>query len=97
MTYSLGSGIAVIGLGYVGLPLAVEFGKRRPVIGGFDIQAARIAGLRAGHDHTCEVTGEELVTCTSRPIRTSWRRPASSSSRFQRRSMRTNDRISPRC
>lgn len=52
--------IAVIGLGYVGLPLAVEFGKRRPVIG-FDIKPARIAELRNGHDGTREVTPEELA------------------------------------
>ena len=39
--------IAVIGLGYVGLPLAVEFGKNRSVIG-FDINASRINALRAG-------------------------------------------------
>ena len=51
--------IAVIGLGYVGLPLAVEFGKKRPVIG-FDIKADRIAELRAGHDHTLEVPQDEL-------------------------------------
>jgi len=51
--------IAVIGLGYVGLPLAVEFGKSRSVIG-FDIKAARIAELQAGHDHTLEVSKEEL-------------------------------------
>jgi UDP-N-acetyl-D-galactosamine dehydrogenase len=51
--------IAVIGLGYVGLPLAVEFGKKRPVIG-FDIKAERIAELQAGHDHTLEVSAEEL-------------------------------------
>jgi UDP-N-acetyl-D-galactosamine dehydrogenase len=51
--------IAVIGLGYVGLPLAVEFGKKRPVIG-FDIKADRIAELKAGHDHTLEVSEEEL-------------------------------------
>lgn len=51
--------IAVIGLGYVGLPLAVEFGKTRPVIG-FDIKADRIAALQAGHDHTLEVSQEEL-------------------------------------
>jgi len=41
--------IAIIGLGYVGLPLAVEFGKRRPVVG-FDIPASRIDELRAGRD-----------------------------------------------
>jgi UDP-N-acetyl-D-galactosamine dehydrogenase len=53
------STIAVIGLGYVGLPLAVEFGKHRPVIG-FDIKSDRIAELRAGHDSTREVSPEEL-------------------------------------
>lgn len=46
--------IAVIGLGYVGLPLAVEFGKARAVVG-FDISASRIAELRAGKDSTLEV------------------------------------------
>ena len=51
--------IAVIGLGYVGLPLAVEFGKKRPVLG-FDINAARIAELQSGRDHTLEVSAEEL-------------------------------------
>ncbi len=55
--------IAVIGLGYVGLPLAVEFGKRRRVVG-FDINAQRIAELRAGHDHTLEVEAEELAQAT---------------------------------
>ncbi len=52
--------IAVIGLGYVGLPLAAEFGKHRPVIG-FDISAERIADLAAGHDVTCEVSSDELA------------------------------------
>lgn len=51
--------IAVIGLGYVGLPLAVEFGKRRTVIG-FDIQPSRIDQLRQAHDHTLECAAEEL-------------------------------------
>lgn len=51
--------LAVIGLGYVGLPLAVEFGKRRPVLG-FDINEARIEELRGGHDFTLEVSSEEL-------------------------------------
>ena len=51
--------IAVIGLGYVGLPLAVEFGKSRPVIG-FDIRAQRIAELRIGQDYTLEVSEVEL-------------------------------------
>jgi UDP-N-acetyl-D-galactosamine dehydrogenase len=52
--------IAVIGLGYVGLPLAVEFGKHRLTIG-FDINAGRIAELQAGQDRTCEVASEELA------------------------------------
>lgn len=51
--------IAIIGLGYVGLPLAVEFGKQRPVLG-FDINEARIGELRAGKDSTLEVTPENL-------------------------------------
>jgi UDP-N-acetyl-D-galactosamine dehydrogenase len=51
--------LAVIGLGYVGLPLAVEFGKKRPVLG-FDINQARIAELEAGHDATLEVSDEEM-------------------------------------
>ncbi|MEZ7500914.1 Vi polysaccharide biosynthesis UDP-N-acetylglucosamine C-6 dehydrogenase TviB [Psychrobacter sp. Arc29] len=52
--------IAVIGLGYVGLPLAVEFGKKVEVIG-FDINSNRIAELKSGIDHTLEVSKEELV------------------------------------
>ena len=52
--------IAVVGLGYVGLPLAAEFGKTRPVIG-FDTNAARIAELRAGVDRTRELTSDELA------------------------------------
>lgn len=51
--------IAVIGLGYVGLPLAVEFAKHYPVIG-FDINTARIAELQGGHDHTLEVEDDNL-------------------------------------
>ena len=53
------STICIVGLGYVGLPLAVEFGKTRPVIG-LDIGVSRIAELRDGHDHTLEVSREEL-------------------------------------
>ena len=51
--------LAVIGLGYVGLPLAVEFGKRRSVVG-FDINQQRINALKAGHDATLEVSDDEL-------------------------------------
>ncbi len=52
--------VAVIGLGYVGLPLAVEFGKKRPVIG-FDIKAKRVEELADGYDHTLEVEPDELA------------------------------------
>lgn len=52
--------IAIIGLGYVGIPLAAEFGKSRPVIG-FDINADRIKALRAGIDKTLEVEPEGLA------------------------------------
>ncbi|PVZ32932.1 Vi polysaccharide biosynthesis UDP-N-acetylglucosamine C-6 dehydrogenase TviB [Pseudomonas sp. CC120222-01a] len=55
--------LAVIGLGYVGLPLAVEFGKRRSVVG-FDINLSRIEALRAGHDATLEVDDAELNSST---------------------------------
>lgn len=51
--------MAVIGLGYVGLPLAVEFGKRRAVIG-FDINQGRVAELRDHHDRTRECAGADL-------------------------------------
>lgn len=51
--------VAVIGLGYVGLPLAVEFGKHREVLG-FDINQARISELESGHDSTLETTSEQL-------------------------------------
>lgn len=52
--------LAIVGLGYVGLPLAVEFGRKRAVVG-FDIHAPRIAELQAGEDHTLETTPEELA------------------------------------
>ncbi|HVJ30202.1 MAG TPA: Vi polysaccharide biosynthesis UDP-N-acetylglucosamine C-6 dehydrogenase TviB, partial [Gammaproteobacteria bacterium] len=51
--------IGIIGLGYVGLPLAVEFGKRYPTVG-FDIKKDRIAELESGTDSTLETTSEEL-------------------------------------
>lgn len=55
--------IAIIGLGYVGLPLAVEFGKKVTVVG-FDINSNRIAELVSGTDHTLEVSKEELAQAT---------------------------------
>jgi len=53
--------IGVIGLGYVGLPLAVEFGKQYSTTG-FDVNDARIAELRDGIDSTLEVSGGELAS-----------------------------------
>jgi UDP-N-acetyl-D-glucosamine/UDP-N-acetyl-D-galactosamine dehydrogenase len=52
--------IGVVGLGYVGLPLAVAFGRRYPTFG-FDLKAGRIAELEAGHDATLETSPEELA------------------------------------
>jgi UDP-N-acetyl-D-galactosamine dehydrogenase len=52
--------LAIIGLGYVGLPLAVEFGKKRSVLG-FDINAARINELIQGKDSTLEVASKDLI------------------------------------
>ncbi len=51
--------LAVVGLGYVGLPLAVEFGRKFPTLG-FDINRPRIEALRDGRDATLEVTAEEI-------------------------------------
>ena len=55
--------LAVVGLGYVGLPLAVEFGRHRPVLG-FDINTRRIAELQGGHDSTLETTAEQLAAAS---------------------------------
>lgn len=56
---NLNKKIAIIGLGYVGLPLAVEFGKHRSVLG-FDINQQRIAELLSGQDHTLECSSAQL-------------------------------------
>jgi len=55
--------IGMIGLGYVGLPLAVEFGRKYPTVG-FDINKHRVAELQSGNDHTLEVSPEELAQAT---------------------------------
>jgi UDP-N-acetyl-D-glucosamine/UDP-N-acetyl-D-galactosamine dehydrogenase len=62
--------VGVIGLGYVGLPLAVEFGRRFTTVG-FDVKAARVEELRRGHDSTLETDAAELaaatkLTCTTK-------------------------------
>ena len=54
--------LAIVGMGYVGLPLAVEFGKLYDTLG-FDINPRRIAELRAGRDSTCEVEPADLAAC----------------------------------
>ena len=63
MKISINTRIAIIGLGYVGLPLAVEFGKKYPTIG-FDINRRRVAELREGIDSTKETDAEELAAAT---------------------------------
>ena len=55
--------IAIVGLGYVGLPLAVEFGKRYDTVG-FDINAERVDALRQGRDATLEVDADEMALAT---------------------------------
>ena len=55
--------IAIVGLGYVGLPLAVEFGKRYDTLG-FDINAERVDALRQGRDATLEVDADEMALAT---------------------------------
>jgi UDP-N-acetyl-D-galactosamine dehydrogenase len=55
--------IGVIGLGYVGLPIAVEFGKKFPTVG-FDINTSRVEELIQGHDFTLEVSSDELASAT---------------------------------
>ncbi len=56
--------IGIVGLGYVGLPLAVEFGKKFPTVG-LDLKAERVEELRSGHDSTLEVDSDELREATS--------------------------------
>ena len=58
--------IAIIGLGYVGLPLAVEFAKKFPVVG-FDLSKSRIGELKAGNDHTLEISPEDLKSVLRSP------------------------------
>ena len=55
--------IGLVGLGYVGLPLAVEFGKRYDTVG-VDVHEGRVAALRKGEDSTCEVSADELAQAT---------------------------------
>lgn len=55
--------LGIIGLGYVGLPMAVEFGRKFDTVG-FDINEVRIADLRRGMDHTLEVSSEQLASAT---------------------------------
>jgi UDP-N-acetyl-D-galactosamine dehydrogenase len=52
--------IGIVGLGYVGLPLAVEFGRKYPTVG-FDVKASRVEELKGGRDSTLEVPQDELA------------------------------------
>lgn len=84
--------IGVIGLGYVGLPLAVEFGKKFPTLG-FDINANRIDELRSGHDSTQEVSArnwKSLPNSASVQIFNTSGTPRFTSSLCPHRLMQTN-------
>lgn len=63
--------IGVVGLGYVGLPVAVAFGRQFPTVG-YDIRAARIKALRTGHDETLETTPEELASASNLTFSEDW-------------------------
>ena len=69
MTFDLNKlHIGIVGLGYVGLPLAVEFGKHYPTVG-FDIKASRVAELDQGNDSTLEASARSFVV---RPAGSKW-------------------------
>jgi UDP-N-acetyl-D-glucosamine/UDP-N-acetyl-D-galactosamine dehydrogenase len=63
--------VGVVGLGYVGLPVAVAFGQKYPTVG-IDIKASRVANLKAGHDETREATAEELAAASLLGFTTDW-------------------------
>ena len=63
--------LAIIGLGYVGLPLAVAFGRQRPVVG-FDIHGGRISALKDGYDATRETDKDELLALIICHLPISW-------------------------
>ena len=91
--------IAVVGLGYVGLPLAVEFGKKHPTIG-FDLSAEKVDAYRRHVDPTGEVSTDELRAASQLRVTTDPQRfakPTSSSSPCRRRSTRPTSRTSGRC
>ena len=56
--------VAVVGLGYVGLPVAIGFGAHLPDTVGFDIDASRVDELKKGHDRTAEFSDEEMKEAT---------------------------------
>ncbi len=91
--------IGVVGLGYVGLPLAVEFGKHFDTTG-FDVNAGRIAELESRRDSTLEVTRAELkaraAACTFTTDLARLNAARSTSSRCRPRSTSTSGRISRR-
>src|SRR5205085_6643393 len=59
--YYMAETIAVVGLGYVGLPVAVAFGHKIPGVIGFDIDSGKVQALREGIDRTGEVSTEDLT------------------------------------
>ena len=67
--------VAVVGLGYVGLPLAVEFGKKRPTLG-FDLSASKVASYQRHIDPTGELDSEQLKAAIHLTVRLSRRHGA---------------------
>ncbi len=63
--------IGIIGLGYVGLPLAVEFGKQYPTVG-FDVNQSRVDELKSGHDATFESSPEEIASASALTVSTNF-------------------------
>ena len=92
--------VAVVGLGYVGLPLAVEFGKKHPTIG-FDLSAQKVAAYRKHVDPTGEVSSDELRAASQLRVTTDPQvlgaKPTSSSSPSRRRSTMLISPTSARC
>ena len=94
-----GRKIAVIGLGYVGLPVAVSFARSGVPVVGFDVDARRVAELKEGNDRTREVEGADLHQASLvlyRRSRGDAGSRISTSSPCRRRSMRRGSRICAR-
>lgn len=94
--------LAVVGLGYVGLPLVFEAVHAGMSVRGYDVNRGVVDGLNRGVSHIDYLSDEQIADLVSRgsprrPTRECWPRPSTSSSVSPRRSARTADRTSGRC